>query len=216
MSNYDFTKFIDEKSFFQLPDSLRGNLAKPMGELYSINHSLTPEEQVLPILRNTDSMVITVGDVVTESLLSKDFSPHLSIIDNQTLRGQFKGRSFNNYEKYKTHNPQATIQFFSWKIIHDIIDGIAKSIENKRINNGKNQVNLKKFSSTSKNYPIILEVEGEEDLLVIPCVLEAPLQGLVLYGQPKEGIVLVTVTNNLKERIGSLVKEFKVKTSVQS
>ena len=46
--------------------------------------------------------------------------------------------------------------------------------------------------ATSDN-PIIIQVKGEEDLAVLPCVINSPKDAMILYGQPNEGIVLVRV-----------------------
>ncbi len=46
-------------------------------------------------------------------------------------------------------------------------------------------------------------VDGEEDLAVLPCVLTAPPESVVLYGQPGEGVVLCEV-----DRFKDIAKEF--------
>jgi len=45
-----------------------------------------------------------------------------------------------------------------------------------------------------------LIIEGEEDLLVLPTLLLAPLESLVYYGQPGEGMVEILVTEELKAK----------------
>jgi uncharacterized protein (UPF0218 family) len=37
-------------------------------------------------------------------------------------------------------------------------------------------------------------VEGEEDLLVLPLMVVIPAGSVIIYGQPREGLVVVTVT----------------------
>jgi len=55
-----------------------------------------------------------------------------------------------------------------------------------------------------------VEVEGEEDLAVIPLILLLPIGSKVLYGQPGEGIVLVKVTEETKNQIKQLLdKSYK-------
>lgn len=49
-------------------------------------------------------------------------------------------------------------------------------------------------------------VDGEEDLAVLPCVLEADWNTIILYGQPDEGIVLVRVTEEKKMEASILLK----------
>lgn len=52
----------------------------------------------------------------------------------------------------------------------------------------------------------IIGVEGEEDLAVIPAVLEADFEDVVLYGQPDEGMVYIKVDEDIKEKIAMLLK----------
>jgi len=64
---------------------------------------------------------------------------------------------------------------------------------------------LKKAIKENKN----VFVEGEDDLLVIPCVLLAPKNSLVVYGFPKKGICAIEVNQKNKEKIKNLLKKFK-------
>ncbi len=41
-------------------------------------------------------------------------------------------------------------------------------------------------------------VEGEEDLLVLPLISLTPIGSLIVYGQPREGMVVVEVTEKMK------------------
>lgn len=55
----------------------------------------------------------------------------------------------------------------------------------------------------------IVLVEGEEDLAVLPCILEADWDAVVLYGQPDEGIVFIKVTEDKKIEAGMILKLLK-------
>jgi uncharacterized protein (UPF0218 family) len=52
----------------------------------------------------------------------------------------------------------------------------------------------------------VIKVEGEEDLAVIPVVLEADFGDVVLYGQPDEGMVYIKVDEDIKQKIAVLLK----------
>jgi len=52
----------------------------------------------------------------------------------------------------------------------------------------------------------IIGVDGEEDLAVIPAVLEAEFGDVVLYGQPDEGMVFIKVDEEVKERVAMLLR----------
>jgi len=52
-------------------------------------------------------------------------------------------------------------------------------------------------------------VEGEEDLLTLIAVLYAPEKSIIVYGQPRCGIVLVEANFDKKEQVKKLLKEMK-------
>ena len=52
-------------------------------------------------------------------------------------------------------------------------------------------------------------VEGEEDLLALPAILEAQLNALIVYGQPSQGIVIVEVTSQRKAKLAKLLDEIR-------
>jgi len=56
----------------------------------------------------------------------------------------------------------------------------------------------------SQNAKII--VEGEEDLLTLIVIMQAAQNSLVLYGQPREGIVVVKVTPDKKAQVSEILK----------
>jgi uncharacterized protein (UPF0218 family) len=53
--------------------------------------------------------------------------------------------------------------------------------------------------------PAKIEVDGEEDLLVLPCVARAPLGSAVYYGQPKRGIVKIIVSEATRKRVKKIM-----------
>ncbi len=52
----------------------------------------------------------------------------------------------------------------------------------------------------------IIGVEGEEDLAVIPVVLESDFGDVVLYGQPDEGMVYIKVDEDVKQKTAMFLK----------
>jgi uncharacterized protein (UPF0218 family) len=60
----------------------------------------------------------------------------------------------------------------------------------------------KAFSMTS---PVRITVFGEEDLLVLPVCIHAPDNSIVLYGQPNEGLVLVEITTEIRNKAQTLL-----------
>ena len=53
--------------------------------------------------------------------------------------------------------------------------------------------------------PIRITVDGEEDLLVIPVCLYAPENCIVMYGQPNEGLVIVHINQEIKDKVQKIV-----------
>jgi uncharacterized protein (UPF0218 family) len=54
-------------------------------------------------------------------------------------------------------------------------------------------------------------IEGEEDLLTLAVVLQAPEKALVVYGQPYEGIVVVKVTPEKKKDAQKILNAMAVR-----
>jgi len=48
-------------------------------------------------------------------------------------------------------------------------------------------------------------VEGEEDLLAIPAILESPDKAIIVYGQPSEGLVVVTASPDIKREVREMM-----------
>ena len=140
---------------------------------------------LLPLLRG--HTVYTVGDVVTHNLIRAGVTPDVAIIDGHTMRVPCT-RAVTLPARYlKARNPAGTI---SDQLIHAIRDAVAHP-------------------------PAVVEVEGEEDLAVIPLVLEAPEGALVLYGQPGEGVVLRKVDRTAKQAAGEYLARFITENSAK-
>ena len=53
--------------------------------------------------------------------------------------------------------------------------------------------------------PVRLNVNGEEDLLVIPVCIHAPENAVVMYGQPNEGLVIIKITPEIRNKTQTLL-----------
>ena len=56
-------------------------------------------------------------------------------------------------------------------------------------------------------------VDGEEDLLTLVAVLSAPDGSIVVYGQPRTGIVIVSVSEDTKKKFRKIVDRMEYKDS---
>lgn len=148
---------------FKLDENLIGEFKAPLGKLY------VDFEDAIPMIKEA-SFLISVGDQTTKNLVDNDLIPDLGIIDNRIQRKD------HNYDIIRTENildadnPAGTITEDLWETIESAISLTLEDNENR-----------------------IIVVKGEEDLAVLPCLLIAPEDAVILYGQPNEGLVFVNV-----------------------
>jgi GTP-dependent dephospho-CoA kinase len=156
----------------KLPNSLRDQLKTPLGLL--LLDSQADKSNIQKHISN-NSYIITVGDRTTEKMLSFGLTPSLQIIDNQEKRVKKTESKTSDamYTELVCNNPAAEITFESIEVI--------------------------KKAFTSK-IPVRLTVKGEEDLLVIPVCIHAPENAVVLYGQPNQGLVIVQITSEIRNK----------------
>jgi uncharacterized protein (UPF0218 family) len=158
-----------------LPDNLRDKLKKPIGFL--IRDSDVTKESVLKNIP-ADSFVITVGDATTEKLLKYGIIPSLQIVDGVEKRIKRDLPSGDVQTALNCINPAAEITTESLNTIK------------------------KAFQSTT---PVRIAVTGEEDLLVLPVIVFAPDNSVVLYGQPNEGLVIVPINAEIRNKAQSIM-----------
>ena len=160
----------------KLPDSLREQFKTPLGDL--IPESQANKSNIQKHLPE-NSYLITVGDRTTEKMIDFGLIPSLQIIDNQEKRVKREPAKNNNaYTELICDNPAA-------EITPQSIDSIKKAFVSKT--------------------PVRLTVRGEEDLLVIPVCIHAPENSIVMYGQPNEGLVIVKVTPEIRNKTQRLL-----------
>jgi len=128
-------------------------------------------------LLNKD-FVITVGDRTTESFVLAGGKPKLEIVDLKEKRSTREKTETAAEEIIKVRNEAGTINDEAIEVI-------------------KNSLNSPKR--------VRIEIDGEEDLLGIPCIIYAPEGSYVLYGQPNEGLVVVRVDRNMKNKANAIL-----------
>ncbi|MDF2422397.1 MAG: GTP-dependent dephospho-CoA kinase family protein [Nitrosopumilus sp.] len=125
-----------------------------------------------------DSYVITVGDRTTEKMMGFDLVPSLQIIDGQEKREKREPPKLSNATELTVDNPAAEITPQSVAMIK------------------------KAFTLQG---PVRIFVNGEEDLLVLPACIHAPENAVVLYGQPNQGLVIVRITPEIRNKVQRLL-----------
>ncbi|MDE1861722.1 MAG: GTP-dependent dephospho-CoA kinase family protein [Thaumarchaeota archaeon] len=119
------------------------------------------------------AFVITVGDATTEKMIKFGLEPSLQIVDSMEKRRK-RGKVAGLVRTTLTCSNPAS------GITNESVVTIKRGLEGES--------------------PVRIEVEGEEDLLVLPAVIYAPRNSVILYGQPNEGLVVVTVNEAMRQR----------------
>jgi len=176
-------------SRLKMAAALDAELKTPMGALFE-----GPEDDpeigmaaALDGLPSPHGAIITVGDVTTKTMLDMGLTPDIALIDGQTKRTELE-------EELKV-NPHR----FHHRIHAENPAGFLTPSLNQAIS-----------KALLAEETLVLEVDGEEDLapLVIHCL--APIGTLVLYGQPKAGVVVQYTTLEVKQRCRFLLSLFEV------
>ena len=159
---------------------MRIKLKTPLGELYT-GESAETMARLGELLRIRPPLFAAVGDFVSENVIAAGLDPDIVVVDGKTLRIEVP-RVEHGMEEVRVTNPPATIRAEAWGALSDA-------------------VTLKRR--------IAIVVEGEEDLLVLPLMAEAPLGSVIVYGQPHEGLVVVTVTAERRRWARSFLEQME-------
>lgn len=174
----------------KLPPDLRKEFKRPWGVLLSNDDPTNPPENQAKTLYHATNptLLISVGDVCTDSLWKVGLYPHVVIVDGITLRGSYtiKTKPRIKYEEVRVKNPPATIMKQAWE---QICMAVNHAIQHARYT--------------------LISVIGEEDLLTLPSITCCPTDSVVTYGQPKEGMVWITVTPKLKLKVQHVLSRFE-------
>ena len=183
----------DLEQVVHFPSSLDSELKSPMGTLFPGLED-TPEVAIRAAVEAIPAFspcLIAVGDVTVNALLEIGWVPDVGIVDGLTKRtpwdGQLDTTSFVG--QLSCENPAG-------QLTPDLLECIDLALD---------------FSFSEKGGPVLLEVEGEEDLAPIMAHLLAPLGTVVLYGQPSEGVVLRITDESTKDRSRELLDKFEIR-----
>lgn len=154
---------------------MREQMKIPLGVLLPENQ--TDKQNILKHLQE-NPYLITVGDRTTEKMIEFDLIPSLQIVDGMEKREKREPPKLANTAEITVDNPAA-------EITPQSIDVIKKAF--------------------SMQPPVRILVSGEEDLLVLPVCIHSPENSVVLYGQPNEGLVVVKITAEIRNKAQSLL-----------
>ncbi len=170
-------------TLFRLPEELRKDLATPF-------HPVQSEDDVVDAIHagQYGEPIVTVGDVVSSSLLKRGIEPHLLIFDLVTQRGSIEAE----HKRRLLNHPVSMTEVVSpaAELSSALVNAIKTTLNN---------------PSPSK-----ILVHGEEDLAGLPAIAHCPHGGTVIYGMPNQGLVAVPIDDAAKERANGFLEKMRV------
>ena len=160
---------------------MRDELKTPLGELLRGE----PKETAAALKGKIGKppLFAIVGDFVAGNLIAAGFSPDIVVVDNKTLRVVVAPVKHGMKEVH-VPNAAGTIDAEAWLLL-------------------RGAVTLKRR--------VAVVVEGEEDLLVLPLLAEMPVGSVIAYGQPHEGLVVVTVSDERRDWARGFINRMEMK-----
>jgi hypothetical protein len=161
---------------------MRIELKTPLGELYRGE----PKETAACLkekLKVKPPLLAVVGDFVAANLIGAGLFPDIVVVDGKTLRAVVEPVE-HGLKEIHVPNEAATINAEAWLVL-------------------RAAVTLKRR--------VAVVVEGEEDLLVLPLLAEMPVGSVIAYGQPHEGLVVVTVSDERRDWARGFLNRMEMK-----
>jgi uncharacterized protein (UPF0218 family) len=169
-----------------LTSELRRELKAPLGLLIQGSSKQTMEKLKKIIGKTKPAKIIAVGDRVSASILNSNIALNVAIVDSRIMRKPIVPLKFEAEKTFSVNNPAGTLTDEACQTIDEAVN----------------------LSSQVK-----VQVNGEEDLLTLAAVLSAPNGSLVVYGQPGKGIVVLSVSDELKRRFRDIVDRMECRDS---
>ena len=126
--------------------------------------------------------IVSVGDVTTRVLHEASLKPYLEVVDLKTRRGT-EGVFEPVPGSHKIRNDSGTLS-------HDLFLLIERLIAT---GGGR------------------IEIDGEEDLAVIPIIFYSDKNTVVAYGIPNVGMACIKVDSEIREHVKQLIERMEIK-----
>jgi len=168
---------------FVLTAQLRERLKTPLGKLVKGSSESVVETLRQEIRDRKPAMIICVGDAVSRLFTQNKLQTDVRILDNVEMRERIPPAELDMTSKrifFAKNNP-GTIDVSAWQAVAEALEA------------GDS----------------LVVVDGEEDLLALVAMAIAPLDSIIVYGQPKVGVVLVVVDNKLKCEVDSILNSMR-------
>ena len=160
-----------------LPKNLRNFLKEPMGQLVN-------EKKLLNLLKN-EKYIVSIGDLVTYTILKNHIEPIFCVVDFKTRRGECSQEIVELIKSYGkksivVKNSPGTISDDLWKIIEFAFEKL-------------------------EDISLRIEIEGEDDLASLAVIFLAPKDVTIIYGLPDKGVLVVKPTYENKEKVKEIL-----------
>jgi cytidyltransferase-like protein len=153
-----------------LSENAREYFSQPLGEV------LTGNELTKPGIVPMTDVVAVVGDSSLEQFLEHRLPYQLGVYDQKQQRQAYSSSVMQHI------SPNFTASNPAGQITTDLSHNLMKCLPS---------------SPTQK--PAHILVQGEEDLAAVALILLLPLESIVFYGQPNQGLVRMKISEELKQ-----------------
>jgi len=158
-------------------------LKEPLGELWIGDVAYNINRLKRYIKKNTPTSLATVGDFVSYHILEAGINPDIIVFDHRIMRESVDLIEFDR-KHVKVTNAPGSITIESQSVL---------------------------YQAVQENEHLAIIVEGEEDLLVLPLMAYMPLGSVIIYGQPREGMVVITLNEERRSWATRFMKNMSKK-----
>lgn len=130
----------------------------------------------------SEKRIISVGDVTTEILERNGVKPFLEVVDLKTKRAS------DGYFKHRSGSE--IIKNGPGTISHDLFFLVERMLKG---NGGR------------------IEIEGEEDLAVIPIIFYSDQNTVVAYGIPDVGMACIDINESVKKLVDQVLSRMEIR-----
>ncbi len=147
-----------------------------------LSQPLGPVLKTVPTSLRESQCVVTVGDRTTLAVAESGCEPHLAIVDFKTHR----------HQQLSADERQALARICADRVL--------------RVRNPAGGITRGLWDAVALTR---IEVDGEEDLATLAVLALCPDDSQVLYGQPGEGLVHLTLGPELRQRARTFLDRMK-------
>ena len=177
-----------EGKILRMPDVLDDEFKTPMGELFEGPED-DPEVALSAMIESIpegSGLLVAVGDVTVKGLMDMGILPDIAFVDGQTKREALDSSLQVEAEKFSLRN---SVLNPPGQLTPALLDAVRWSLE--------------------QDESVLIEVEGEEDLAPMFVLATAPLGTVIVYGQPRQGVVMRILDMEAKHRSRNLLVHFE-------